>query len=151
MVEMSESAGARVLSGADLRLWLERLLRGEATPAPCNVLLGFRFRGMEEGATYWEWSMQDRFMNGLGVVQGGLLASFADTCMACAAITVLPADDSIAAAEMKINFLKSAQSGTLHGEGRVVRRGKRTIYTEGTITDDLGDIVTRASATFVVL
>lgn len=150
-MEMNESAGARILSGAELRVWLEQLLRGEATPAPCNALLGLQFTGMEEGATYWEWPVQDRFTNGLGVVQGGLLASFADTCMACAAITVLPADDSIAAAEMKINFLKSAQSGTLHGEGRVVRRGKRTIYAEGTITDDSGDLVARAGATFVVL
>ncbi|MCL4554908.1 MAG: PaaI family thioesterase [Actinobacteria bacterium] len=138
-------------STGDPRAWIERASRGEVPLTAASMLLGLRLAAIEDGAAFLEWPLDNRFLNGVGVVQGGLLASFADSCMAFAVLTLLQPNDSVAGTDLRINFLRAVRSGTLRGEGRVLRRGRRVIYVEATISDEDNKLVARAGSTFQVL
>ncbi len=64
-----------------------------------------------------------------GVVHGGAIATLADHCGWCAAISVLEPGFSAVTIEIKINYLKPARDEFLKAEARVVNQSKRTIFT----------------------
>lgn len=59
-----------------------------------------------------------------GYFHGGATAAIADSAGGYAALTVLPADQSVLTVEFKINLLAPAQGESLEAVGQVVRSGK---------------------------
>jgi uncharacterized protein (TIGR00369 family) len=88
--------------------------------------------------------------NSLGIVHGGFLASILDIAMGYASVTLLAAGESQRTLEIKVNFLEGVPPDRVLAEGEVLRRGKRTVYCEGSIRTAGGALVARGSATFAV-
>ena len=87
----------------------------------------------------------------MGVVMGkgvpaGLLMTLLDSVMAGAARTVVEDDHGMMTVDMQVAFLAPGR-GTLTGMGKVLRKGS-LIYVEGTVTDEAGNMVCRASGMF---
>ena len=119
---------------------------------PINDTMGFELQpspNPQESISF-TWTVPKEYCNTTGNVQGGILAAFADAVLGAASAAHLPAERYPALAEMKISILRPAPAGTeLTGTGRVVKPGKRLLFSEAEITDADGDVIARASGTAV--
>lgn len=94
---------------------------------PFNRFLDFELVACDEGSCVVTMPVREEFRQEGGVVQGGLVAAFADTASAYAFVTSLGEDETMTGVEFKVNFLGSArlENGDLEAVARVVRRGRR--------------------------
>ena len=96
---------------------------------------------LEFHATEDHWSTAER-------AHGGVLFSVLDTALGRAVVSSLPEGRGCATLECKINFFRPVIRGTLRATARVVIKTRHTAYTEGSIVDEEGRMVARATATF---
>jgi uncharacterized protein (TIGR00369 family) len=119
---------------------------------PVNETLGFRIEDTPDPRDHvaLSWLVREELCNSAGNVQGGVLAAFADALLGGAASAHLPEDDYPALAEMKISIIRPAPAGTtLRGEGRVLKAGRRILFSEAEVRDGDGRLIARASGTAV--
>ncbi len=81
---------------------------------------------------------------------GGVLFTLLDTALGRAVISTLSEHEGCATVECKINFFRPVTEGRLVAVGRLVTRTRRTAYAEGSITNDEGKLVARATGTFFI-
>ena len=83
-------------------------------------------------------------------MQGGFLAAMLDSAMGAALATVLLEGETPPTLEMKINFIKPAQVGTIAGSGHVVHRGKSVAFIEGQLRDESGTLLATGTSTNLI-
>jgi uncharacterized protein (TIGR00369 family) len=90
--------------------------------------------------------------NPRGVVQAGVHAVLHDAAMNFAVTAGLPAGDHARATlELKSEFLRAANAGDrLALRGEVTRQARLVAYVEARVTNDAGELVSRATATFLL-
>ena len=119
---------------------------------PTNETMGFVLEPTsdpKESITF-SWTVPTEYCNTSGNVQGGVLASFADAALGAAVAAHLPEDHYPALAEMKISIFRPAPAGTrLTATGRIVKPGRRVMFSEAEIKDSDGKLIARASGTAV--
>jgi uncharacterized protein (TIGR00369 family) len=115
---------------------------------PVNETLGFAIDHTGDGVAF-DWTVPPEYCHAEGNLQGGMLAAFADAVLGGVAATELPEDHYPLLAEMKISILRPAPAGAkLRATGRVVKAGRRVVFTEAEITNtDTGKLVAKASGT----
>jgi uncharacterized protein (TIGR00369 family) len=103
------------------------------------------------GRSVWRMTVDERFANPAGIMQGGFLAAFADSSMGAAAVTFVGARKVFAAnAELKISFLAPVAVGSvLTCEAIVVSGGGRVAFVEASITTATDVLVARATSTYL--
>lgn len=89
-----------------------------------------------------------QFVQGRGVVQGGIVGTMLDFATAFATLAKLPDGQTAATASMTIAFYSAIRAGALIGVGTVERAGQRLVYARGELQTDDGQ--TRAVATAVM-
>ena len=122
-------------------------------PPNCDLTLGMTCLDKSEpGVTVWRLAAEEHLANPMGVIQGGLLAAFADSAMATATVTNLRGRRAYTAnTELKISFLRAAPIGApLTCTARVIGGGQRMTFVEADITDDAGRLVAKASSTYLL-
>jgi uncharacterized protein (TIGR00369 family) len=93
-----------------------------------------------------------QYLQGAGVLQGGILATMLDFSMAFITLAVLPEDLSCATAQLNIHYLKAAQPGLYYAQSGVEKSGKRLVFTYANLVPDGGtEPVASATAVFTVL
>ena len=65
-------------------------------------------------------------------------------------ISRLPEGRGCATIEAKINYFRPVRSGRVRAEAECVRLTRTTAYAEGTLLDEDGNMLARASGTFVL-
>jgi uncharacterized protein (TIGR00369 family) len=117
--------------------------------APCHDLLARRVLRAEPGSGRSELSFEapETFTNGMGNVQGGLMAAMLDSVMGAAMATVLAEGERPPTIEMKINFVRPAQVGPISGSARVVHRGRSVAFMEGELRNPAGDLLATGTST----
>lgn len=118
---------------------------------PITALLGMSLRSAEQGQAVIEYEAAERHANAMGTLHGGVLCTMADTAMGVAFYTALEENESLTTLELKINYLKPVWKGKLTASARVVKRGKTVGLLECDITDEEGQLVARASSTFMAI
>lgn len=94
----------------------------------------------------------EEFIQGAGVVQGGVVAAMLDLSMAFVSLSILPAELTCATAQLNVHFLAPAQPGAFHATAEVEKSGKRVLFSRATLFPaDGGGPVASASAVFTVL
>jgi uncharacterized protein (TIGR00369 family) len=73
--------------------------------------------------------------------------------MGCAVHTTLPAGTAYTTLEIKVNYIRAAQTNgqTLTAEGTVIHTGRRTATADGKVTDEQGRLIAHATTTCLVL
>ena len=89
--------------------------------------LGARIHKVEKEKVPLEAPLLPSTLQQQGYVHAGLTFSIGDSAAGYAALTLLPEDQEVMTAKIKINLLALADGKLLRAEGRVVKRGKRLI------------------------
>lgn len=123
---------------------------GILPPPPMAKLIGFRMAAVEPGRIVMELDAGESLENTIGLLHGATAAALLDTAMGCAVSTMLPAGQTSVTLDLKLTYLRplSVKSGTIQAEGRLVKLGRQTSYTEGFVRDGAGNLAVHATATF---
>jgi uncharacterized protein (TIGR00369 family) len=126
---------------------------GILPPPPMARLIGFRMQIVEPRRIVMELDPQESLENTIGLLHGAPAAALLDTAMGCAISTVLPAGKGSVTLDLKLTYLRplSVRSGTIQAEGKVVKLGRQTSYTEGFVRDGAGNLAVHATATFSMI
>src|SRR4051812_44711799 len=133
-------------TGRDL---LEGIRSGAFPPPPAAALVGLDLDEVGDGFTVFGFRPDLRFDNGMGAVNGGVLAVVADFAASTAAMTRLPMDRPVATTTLNVTYLRPVpvDGGRLRAEGRVLHLGGRLAHAEAVVVDDRGRRCVHATAT----
>lgn len=93
---------------------------------------------------------RDEFVQGKGVIHGGIIGLIADTAGYFAAASV--SRSLLATAQFGINILAPARDVTLVATGRVLSSGRRLVVCELRVrTEDGGSLVAAGQGTYAIL
>jgi uncharacterized protein (TIGR00369 family) len=91
------------------------------------------------------------FIQGGGMIAGGIIATLADEAMAHAALANLNPGETTATIEMNIRYLKGCASGEIAAAATLAKKGRRVITLQADISDNSGQTIAQAGASFLVL
>ena len=92
-----------------------------------------------------------QFVQGRGVVQGGIVGTMLDFAAAFAAVANLPEGQTAATATITIAFHSGVRAGPLIAVGTVERAGKRLMFTRAQLQNVDGQTLAVANAVMSVL
>lgn len=92
------------------------------------------------------------YIQGVGAVQGGILAAMLDLSMAFLCLAELPAQATCATAQLNVHYLRPAFPGPFRSEAQIEKSGKRVMFSRATLFPvDSDKPVASATAVFTVL
>ncbi|MGA2432288.1 MAG: PaaI family thioesterase [Acidimicrobiales bacterium] len=122
-------------------------------PPNCDLTLGLTcVEKSVPGVTVWIMRVDERFLNPVGIVQGGFLAAMLDSAMGASALTSAGERKvSVANTEMKVSFLRVASPGdVLTCTATVLKPGSVISFVEAKIVNAKGQLVATASSTYLI-
>jgi uncharacterized protein (TIGR00369 family) len=129
-----------------------RMLEWQKAEAHYFGLLGLRLVDLEPGYCKLELPFKREISHGRGVVQGGILTTLADSCIAHATIAALAGEDRhTTTIELKINFIRPATPSLFTAEAWLIHLGNRTAVGEAEITNEEGKLIAKCLSSLMVL
>jgi uncharacterized protein (TIGR00369 family) len=89
-------------------------------------------------------------MTSWGTAHGGSILSLLDITMSMSARTLYDPPRSVMTVDLSTQFIGTA-TGLLRAEGRVMKAGNSTIFCEGEVRDEKGELVAKAIGSFRAL
>lgn len=114
---------------------------------PFMRYIGLQAEQLEPGYARTRLPLKEELVNSRGDVHGGTLMSALDFTLSAAARSHDPMSYGVITIDMSTHFLDAARSDLLF-EARVIRRGRRIVFCEGSVTDQNDNIACIARATF---
>ena len=144
------AAAAATMSGLEA---MRAIRDGILPPPPMARLIGFRMAVAEPGRIVMELEPHEGLENTIGLLHGATAAALLDTAMGCSISTMLPVGQTSVTLDLKITYLRplSVRSGTIEAEGKLIKLGRQTSYTEGFVRDGKGNLAVHATATFSMI
>jgi uncharacterized protein (TIGR00369 family) len=132
---------------------LEAQIAGELPSPPVGNLFGLRPTTAGDGEVTVALPATEWLCSPLGTVQGGVIGLLADTALACAIQTTVPAGTALAMVDLKVNFVRPAQADSreLVSHGTVTHRGRTIAVADATVTDADGKRVALATGSAMIL
>lgn len=135
----------------DYTTYLKKLVAGEPVNNPFLAFMGMRAEEIREGYARFSMDIRPEFLQGAGIMQGGLSIAFSSETAAHAVMTTLAPGENLTTIELKNNFLSMGKGGTLTAEATVFKRGRRLVIVDCIVRDDRGKDISRSSATIMVI
>lgn len=132
--------------------YLENIKKDGKYANPFFCLMGIDVISVEPGKAVLSMKVRPDMHNGVGWLQGGILAAVADEAMALALYPLLSTTEGIATISESTSFIRGIQEGVIFAEGRVIRKGRRVAFAEGEVFagNDEKMMLSRTSAAFAV-
>ena len=111
-------------------------------------LIGIRLEEAGEGFARSSLLLREDHLNGVGIVQGGVLYSIADFTFAAAANY---SEEGVVGVETTISFLKSVKGGTIYAEAKEIARSRSFSVCRVNVTDEKGNLLAIMNARGYVL
>lgn len=96
-------------------------------------LLNLQIENAQNGVGEARIQVDARLLHPQQLVHGGVIFTLADTAMAMALMSALPAHTPVSTIEAKINYLRPARTGELVAEATIVHQGNTTAVLEATV------------------
>ncbi len=96
------------------------------------------------------YKLGDEHFNRYGAIHGGVIACVMDDVLATAAGLVAQWGEIAPTLEMKVSYLNQAGAGAHMAEARVIKRGRTVSFLEGTLFNEAGKTIAKASATIMI-
>lgn len=117
--------------------------------SPLNATLGIRTIDSPDGTSSLELDTDERFLNEIGIVHGGITMLLLDGAMGRTVGRSLAEGEGCGTVQFSNQFLEPAQ-GRLRATARIVRRGMRLVFVEGECFREDGTCIARAQGTWAV-
>jgi len=101
----------------------------------------------EVGRSRLQFTCKPEMCHSGGIAQGGFVTGWIDAAMAHACVARYTDAYWIATLEIKISFFKPAAPGQVVADGWIERAGKQTVFAEGQLVDELGNVLAKGSST----
>lgn len=129
-----------------------RMLDRHRSEAHYMGLLGLRLVDIEPGYCKLELPFKREISHGRGIVQGGILTTLADSCIAHATMAALAAEDRHSTTiELKINFIRPATPSLFTAEAWLIHLGSRTAIGEAEIVNEEGKLIAKCLSSLMIL
>jgi len=135
----------------DFPKYLDRLRSGKQGMNPFLDFMGMILEELADGYARFSMPIRHEFLQGVGVVQGGLIVAMASETIAHAVMTLLEPGEGIATIEVKNNFLATAKDGVLIAEGKVFKKGRTVIIGDCVVSSDSGKALSRTTSSILLL
>ena len=96
-------------------------------------LVGFELSVIEEGVTEGWLVLKKEHQQQTGLVHGGVTATLADIVAGFAAYTLVPEDQHVVTAEIKISYFNPGKGERLYAKGWVIKQGKKLNFCEAEV------------------
>ncbi|MFZ5634389.1 MAG: PaaI family thioesterase [Bacillota bacterium] len=116
--------------------------------APFWKLLGIEAEEGDDGEPVLRVAVEEKLLQYYGKVHGGVLATLVDAATAVAINRKIGPDRGAATVEMKINYLKPVEEGTLYARGEVVHLGRTLAVGSAWVRDHRGQMLAYGTGTF---
>lgn len=97
-------------------------------PPNCDITLQIQPVSAVDGKALGIWTIDDKFINGIGVAMGGYLSAAADTMMAYAIASVLESGQTFTTIDLHTTYHRPVLVGEAEVQAQVVTKGKRMAY-----------------------
>ena len=122
------------------------------TYTPCADHLVFpALKSWEEGRVYAEWPVSERFLNSRGHVFGGYFGVLADMTFCFTVMTILKGNEGFSTSDLRISYFRPVSGGTLHVEGRVLHRSRKSVHVEALFNNEEGKLVAKATGVMSIV
>jgi 1,4-dihydroxy-2-naphthoyl-CoA hydrolase len=117
-----------------------------------NAALGIKLDSIDDdGTMHGTMPVEDRIKQPYGVIHGGAHAAFAETLASAGTYVAVSEQGKIALGMSNhTQFLRSADSGTVHGRAVPIHRGRTTWVWDVTLSDDEGRVLAVSRLTIAV-
>jgi uncharacterized protein (TIGR00369 family) len=126
-------------------------LHARIRSSPFHQWAGLELVSVRDGVAELALDLRPHHFNPQGIVHGGIITAIADTSIGLALRSKLRAGLTHRTAQLNVHFLAKGEGGRLVGRGRAVRLGQRMGYGEAEVLDGTGQLLARATGTFIVL
>ncbi len=132
---------------------MRAVVAGELPPPTIAVLLGMAPVELGEGFAIFEMTPDERMMNPIGSIHGGIAATILDSCMGCAVHTTLEPGQGYTTAQLNIHYLRAMQPGMgiVRATGTVIHRGRKQGTAEGKLYAADGKLIAHGTTTCLIL
>ena len=135
----------------DYPLYLKQLTAGEPVNNPFMDFLQIKAESVENGYARFSMEVRPEYLQGAGIMQGGLGIALSSEAAAHAVMSTLEPGENLTTIELKNNFLSMASKGRLIAEATVYKRGRTLVIVDCIVKDDTGKDISRSSATLMVI
>ena len=125
---------------------IERVTRSFESQSMMKTL-GARIHTVKKGKVTIEAPLLTSTLQQQGYVHAGLTFSIGDSAAGYSALTLLPEDQEVMTAEIKINLLTPADGELMRAEGRVVKYGNRLVV----VTSDIHALKNREKKLIAIM
>ena len=132
---------------ASQAVWVRQL----AAKMPFYRFMGIRLTKLGRGRSEIRMEVGRGLTQQAGFAHGGVSASLIDSAVGLALCTMIDRESAITTINLQVNFLAPAKLGSLTARGRIIHKGKRTGVGECQVTDEAGKLVSRGTATYLIL
>ena len=110
-------------------------------PTICRAM-NIRFTEVGEGMVAMCGTPGENYLNPLGVVHGGFMATMLDSALGCSVHTLCPPGYGSTSIDLRVNFVRAVrpETGRLFAKATVVHPGRQIATTEGRVTDENGKL-----------
>jgi len=133
------------------QVYLKKLQEEGQTVNPLFTFMGVVIEMLSREKVILRLPFQHAFIQGAGVIAGGLMATLADEAMAHVVLANLNAGENTATIEMNIRYLKAIARGEMIAEATLIKKGKRVLTVKADILDDKRQLLAEAGASFMVI
>ena len=140
----------RAMTGID---YLRGIMSRELPAPPIAQLLGMDIASVEDGEVVFTLPPHPSHYNPIGVVHGGVLSTALDTVTGCAVHSTLAAGWGYTSIDLNVSYLRGVtlESGLVTFTGRVIKRGRRVMFTSAEGVDAAGNVVATATSSLLVM
>ena len=126
-------------------------MEGWISCAPFERLLQMEIIEASEGCATLKMPFLVDFAQGGGLMHGGALVSLADTAVAMAIKSVIPAGTQFVTTSLRAEFLRAVKLGFVTAKAKATCQGESKWKGEATVYDERGKVVLEFSSFFRVL
>jgi uncharacterized protein (TIGR00369 family) len=132
---------------------LARVMRGELPAPPFAPTTLIDLAEVDEGRVVFTGRPDFAFLNPMGTVHGGWIATILDSAMGCAVHSTLKPGQLYTTTSMTINYVRAlaADAGEVRCEAVAVHSGSRMATSEGRLVDSKGRLIAHGSETCMIL
>lgn len=130
----------------------QKMIDGKLPAPPIARPFDFLLTEISHGRAVFSGRPTENFLNPLGTVHGGYIATLLDSAMACAVHSTQPAGKGSTSIELKINFIRPVpiNKGVFRAEGNLISIGRQIGVADGKLIDESGKVFAHGTTTCMI-